>query len=1036
MDPLSTALLATTLFEITKTLAEKAILEPALKKGLEGFQERLTRDYDKTKAAQEWEQAMIAALDEMRTKERGKQPLLRATLKLTDLSEDAQRILITTAISMVRPAPHKVADVLLKNLSLESRDREWLAVYLVYLRQDLAKRAFYQPLLAYADRLDQLGLLDTLVEEVEQVAENSKAIASYIKIMAADRHITDDDKPVLDKYLALGRKNWGGIMLPLIRHRVVDGQSYRLRQIFVPLLLQDKRAEEDARKHAEKMQRKAETIVREDDEKTRPVGFTDLLARYNAFVLIGKPGSGKTTLFRRAALAFAEGRAEEDMGWQGKALFPIFLRLRNFGEFLQGQAGERFCDPAPGALLDYLKNRYQNGEYMDLTPDFFSRRLDEGNCIILLDGLDEIAQNRDDVVQHLNAFIKRFKKGNYFGISSRPGGYGRDEETALRAAQLARAEVAPLDAKGIRELIENLLAVMEWEDERERKAAVQDLPRSILASPDLTSIAAVPLFCSALVQVYKYNKAKLPERRVDVLDEIVTLLLGHWHASKGEVTSAKELGLEDGTQKKYKSIDVSVEHKYRRLRYLAYHMHTVAQHYEIDSEVAKQILVEYFIKKERVKDPDLAEEYAEGFLINSHERSGLLAEIRTATEHRPAAYAFIHQNFAEFLAAIEILNRGELLQAVREHIDDPWWEQVILFAGAQRGAFDNLRTDVILGLMDAAEENERGTKGWERRLSMAGHLARDMAGHLDGGVREELEDLLRQVATDTELAPKTRANLADVLDELWTPSDLHTYIPIPSADPVEFLMAKYPVTNAQYLRFLEADDFHTKEHWLGSPKYDEKSQAMPEDWENEGYEWLKGKWDERKKIYPRYWNDPRFGSMRPNAPIVGISWYEANAYAKWLLANWADLEESKTLEKPKVLRLPTRAEWIQAAGGAEPKERFPWDEVGQVKTTQPDDEATIAEVIRRANVDKSGVGRTTPVWMYPQGASKPYGIMDLGGNVWEWQANYRNEKKDWLGLSGGSWVDMWYRARVSDSLDDLPNFRGNYFGFRLVVLPS
>jgi formylglycine-generating enzyme required for sulfatase activity len=1036
MEPISTALLVTTLFEITKTLAEKALVEPALKKGLSGFQERLTRDYDQAQAAQELDEAMTVALDEMRTKERGKQPLLRATLKLTDLDVDAQRLLVTTAVTMVRPQPSKIAKTLLNDLVFEERDKEWLAVYLAYLRQNLAKRPFFQPLLAYADRLEELGLLDTLVKEVEQANANTQAIASYVKIVAHQRHLTDDDESALGKYLALGRENWGGIMLPLIRHRIVDGQSYRLRQIFVPLLLQDKRAEEKARQKAERMQRKPEALAHEEDDKTHPVGFTDLISRYNSFVLIGKPGSGKTTLFRRAALAFAEGRAEEDMGWQGKPLFPIFLRLRNFGEFLQSQAGEQFCDPAPGALLDYLKNRYQNGEYMDLTPDFFSRRLEEGDCIVLLDGLDEVAQNRDEVVQHLNAFIKKYKQGNYFGISSRPGGYGRDEETALRAAQLARAEVAPLNARDIRQLIENLLAVMEWEHERERKTAMQDLPGSILASADLTSIASVPLFCSALVQVYKYNKAKLPERRVDVLDEIVTLLLGHWHASKGEVISAKELGIEDGTQKKFRSIQDSVDHKSRRLRYLAYHMHTVAQQYEIESAAAKEVLTEYFIKKERVKDPELAEEYAEGFLLNSHERSGLLAEIRAATPHKPAVYAFIHQNFAEFLAATEIINRGELLQTVISYIEDPWWEQVILFAGAQRGPFDNLRMDMILGLIDKAAERERGSDSWERHLSMAGHLARDMAGHLDGGVREELEDLLREMVTDPSLAPQMRANLADILDELWVPADLHRFVPIPSEENPDFLLAKYPVTNAQYLRFLEADDFHAKEHWINFPKFDEKSETMASDWGDAGYKWLKENWDERKKVYPRYWSDPRFGNMRPNAPIVGISWYEANAYARWLLANWADCEESKTLAKPTSLRLPTRAEWVRAAGGAEPVERFPWDDVGKSETTKTEEKATIPAVLRHANMSESKISRTTPVWTYPLGASQPYGLMDLGGNVWEWQASYRNKSHNALQLSGGSWSSSWFNARVSALSYSSPLIRSYSRGFRVLALPS
>ncbi len=1024
---LEPAIFAIAVTEVVKILANKAIVEPALKKGLEVFQARLTRDYDQAKAQDEWVNATLAALDEMRANDSGQYPMIRATLNLTGLKDDIQRLLVATAVSMARPEPRKIPVSLLTGLNLSDSDREWLSVYLAYLRKNLAEREFYQPLIAYADSIDQRGLLEEVALEMERMVENTRAIASYVKIIKTQRRLTDRDEEALDKYLALGRKDWGRLMLPMIRHRVDDGRSYRLKEIFVPLLLQDKRAEELARKKMESILRSPDDKVRENEEKTRPVGLTELMTRYNSFVLIGRPGSGKTTLLRRAALAFAEGRAAEDLGWKGKALFPVFIRLRNFGEFLNSQAGQQFSDPAPGAVLEYLKNRYQNGEYMELTPDFFSRRLEEGDCLVLFDGLDEVAHGRDIVAQHINALIQRFKERNYFGISSRPGGYGKDEETALRGAQLSRAEVTPLNARGIRQLIENILTVMPWEDEQERKTAVQELPNSILNSSDLNSIASIPLFCSALVQVYKYNKAKLPERRVDVLDEIVTLLLGHWHASKGEVTAAKELGLEDGTQKKYRNIDESVEYKYRRLRHLAYYMHTIAKQYEVDSETAKRVLSEYFMQKERVKDSELAEMFAEGFLINTHERSGLLAEVTAASEQQPATYAFIHQSFAEFLAATELINRSGAVNTIIEHIEDPWWEQVILFAGARRGEFDSLRSEIILRLINNADSKMRGRPKWLRRLSMAGHLARDMGGHLDGGVREELENLLRQAAIDTRLKPGTRADIADVLDELWTPSDLPSFVPIANPGGPGFLMARYPVTNGQYQRFLEAEDFHDEQHWSGFLKF-----AEPEfhftplgDWGSLGFEWLKENWDERHKVFPRYWNDPRFGSNRKNAPVVGISWYEANAYCKWLQANWAKLEESRQgLPQPETIRLPTEQEWSLAAGG-ERDGRYAW---GMLKEG--------LDITFCASTRESDINRTTPVWMYPPGKSEPYELMDMSGNVWEWQANFRDRKRGWIALRGGSWSANKGLASVSYRNDAEINGQWYSRGFRVMAIAA
>ncbi len=1038
MEPIITAFalaLATSLGIVGKKLLDKAT-DAALEPAASLFKSWLQKDYNAAVAQEALRKIVGAALDEARTSLPQAMEHL-ARWKITEQTAEVHELLTATAVEMVKPEPKLIPSKLADALEITEQDREMFAGFLYILRKHLAKADGFDKLIAYANDLDRRGLLEGLTQKVDQLIEEAKQFTSYLKLVRAERHVTDRDEVALEKYYELARKEWSGLMLPMIRQRTGDEQGYRLKQIFVPLFLQDRRAEEKARKRMERIQRKSENAEHTDEEQTRPVSFTELMTRYHAFILIGKPGCGKTTLLRRTALAFAEGRAEEDLDWKGKPLFPIFIRLRNFGEFLDTEAGKGFFEPGPGALLEYLRSLYQKIKETELTPDFFTRRLDEGKCLVLLDGLDEVARKRDVVAQHVNAFIKRFSEGNCFGMSSRPGGYGMDEETALREAHLAVAEVAPLDAGGIRQLIENLLNVMEWENEQDRRAAIQRLPQKIMASSDLTEIASIPLFCAALVQVYKYNKADLPERRVDVLDEIVALLLGHWHASKGEVSGAKELGLEDGTQKVYKNVAESVDYKKRRLRHLAHHMHTVAKQYEIDSETAKNALAEYFMQKESVKDAELAEQYAEGFLRSSHERSGLLAEITAATENQPAKVAFIHQNFAEFLAATELINRQGLVEAVLEHIEDPWWEQVILFAGASGETHDYQRVEMIGRLINAASETGRGSAGWQRRLVMAAHLARDMAKKFEGPEREDLERVLYTAATDFELQPTTRADLADALDEIWQPPDLYDFAPVEQIGNL-FHLAKHPVVNLQYARFLEADDFHAEKYWVKFPKYSEPNKkdekkgeiTLLGDWGNAGYEWLKQNWDERKKIFPRYWTDPRFGIARRTVPVVGITWYEANAFCKWLTEHWMDISEyaaQKNLIQGKVFRLPTENEWVLAAGGEE-EGRYPWDEKG--KTTKDEN-----EILRRANTSESDINRTTPAGMYPLGRTPKTEIWDMAGNVWEWQANYYDKDRDGLAWRGGSWNDAQNLARVAGRNGFLPAREWDLLGFRVVVAP-
>jgi iron(II)-dependent oxidoreductase len=127
----------------------------------------------------------------------------------------------------------------------------------------------------------------------------------------------------------------------------------------------------------------------------------------------------------------------------------------------------------------------------------------------------------------------------------------------------------------------------------------------------------------------------------------------------------------------------------------------------------------------------------------------------------------------------------------------------------------------------------------------------------------------------------------------------------------------------------------------------------------------------------------------------------------------------------KQIRLPLDAEWTAAAGGDIPNSRYPWDAVGKVTQDEK-------EIARHANV-ANNVGHTTPVNAYLRGASL-HGVMDMAGNVWEWEANYHDMKKGWLSLRAGSWGSDGASACVSIHYDDPPHFRNNFIGFRVALL--
>lgn len=182
-----------------------------------------------------------------------------------------------------------------------------------------------------------------------------------------------------------------------------------------------------------------------------------------------------------------------------------------------------------------------------------------------------------------------------------------------------------------------------------------------------------------------------------------------------------------------------------------------------------------------------------------------------------------------------------------------------------------------------------------------------------------------------------------------------------------FWISKYPVTNHQYERFLIADDFAGEEYWSAIPKFDGDNQFAGS-WEDDGLKWLQEKLKDYEyfpreawRVEPQLWDHPKFGIAQPDNPVVGITWFEANAYCKWLCAHWRELLEAEVNSAfiPKEIRLPLETEWVIAAGGDRPHERYPWDKPG--KTT-----AEINEIVKRANI-KANSGTPCRLTNIPKG---------------------------------------------------------------------
>jgi len=229
-------------------------------------------------------------------------------------------------------------------------------------------------------------------------------------------------------------------------------------------------------------------------------------------------------------------------------------------------------------------------------------------------------------------------------------------------------------------------------------------------------------------------------------------------------------------------------------------------------------------------------------------------------------------------------------------------------------------------------------------------------------------------------------------------------------DLPDFLLDKTPVTNLAFAEFVEDGGYERQELW---------DQAGWEYVKREGINAPKH-WYREEPHASSWWRTRRFGfeeSLNPHTPVMHVSWYEADAYARWAGK-----------------RLPTEAEWEKAAS---------WDPETGTKRLYPwGEESPTPEL---ANLDQLAFS-AAEVGAYPKGASA-YGVLGMVGDVWEWTASdfyaypgfeafpYAEYSEIFFGpdykvLRGGSWVARPAAIRNTFRNWDIPIRRQLFCGFR------
>ena len=748
-------------------------------------------------------------------------------------------------------------------------------------------------------------------------------------------------------------------------------------------------------------------------------GFVDIKGAFDALrklqvkdmIILGDPGSGKTTLLKYILVMLAEGKATEKLGLD-TGLIPFFVPLRDLR------------DPEKEPFEQFVLRVCKCGDF-GISEDFLEEILSSGRGIVLLDGLDEVAdeETRVKTCRWIDRARERYLK-SHFIVSSRFAGYlGKVKLEGLPVLELSIQDFTPDEvAAFLTRWYETVrLALNPSGDEtkirKEAKAEAQGLIREIESSGHIRKFAVNPLLLQiiALVRFDRGADARLPERRVELYQECTDVLLERWDAARGL------------------KVMLTAQQARAILQPLALRLHEKegrrsAPLKDLESVIRKSL--------DSIGRSDIT---PEALLRNIRDRSGIFMG------YGAEEYGFTHLSFQEYLAAEQVRNKHKIDLLVEKHGIE-WWREVTLlalgltnpsiiddfmeriiatghFTGDITVVTESVRDSIIkpmeifvaamnnrdlsltvrqnavrvlvsIGVGNAVAALQCAARGKDLALARAAYAALVRMHESDG------------IAPPKEEKPGRIRNDKDGSEMVFVPAgpflygsrvdDKEAYSnekPQQSLSVPDFYIGVYPVTNEQYCRFLneaKPDDDRLKE-WISVGE--------------KGYFGEKNRLLKKSGVYA-------IEHGYDKHPVNMVSWHGATAYCEWA-----------------GLRLPGEVEWEKAARGTEGR-KYPWGN-------------DFKEDACKYGQKNKG---TTPVGTFESGKS-PYGCFDMAGNVWEWCAdkfsedNDKSKVKDILKgpeigdyrvLRGGSWglnprnLRCAYRSWIA------PGDRNYNFGFRCV----
>ncbi|MBM3190027.1 MAG: NACHT domain-containing protein, partial [Chloroflexi bacterium] len=666
----------------------------------------------------------------------------------------------------------------------------------------------------------------------------------------------------------------------------------------------------------------------------RRLSALEQLNRNQRLVLLGDPGSGKTTFVNFVALCLAgqaldrpdanlalltaplpddEGQDGKDrQPWNHGPLLPVRIILRDLAA--------RGLPPSPAqrATADHLW-RFIVAELAAVALDDYAahlrRELMEKGGLIFFDGLDEVPEahhRREQIKQVIEECAATFPRCRVL-VTSRTYAYQKQD---WRLANFTEAILAPFSAGQIRRFVDRWYAhtaPLRGQHPDDARGCAELLKAAIFKSDRLQALAERPLLLTLMASLHAWRGGTLPEKREELYADTVSLLLDWWESPKVVRDAQGAVAVLQPSLAEWLKVD---REKVRTLlNEMAYNAHRGQAKLAGTADVAEGDLVSGLMRLSQ--NPDVNPARLVEYLS---QRAGLLLP------RGVGVYTFPHRTFQEYLAACYLTDHDYpdlVTSLVRQ--DANRWREVALLAGAKAARGSAFAVWALVealcyrepGAVGSGPADEWGALVAGQSLVETADLGR--ASERDRVKADRVKRWLVHILQSGQLPAVERAAAGNSLARLGDPRaavttlDRMEFCLVPAGpfwmgeDSEEHLnkcldydywIARHPVTNVQFAAFVEAGGYEDSHYW-------------PEA-RNAGV-WrsgrVKGRYDDRPRDKPADYGAP---FHLPTYPVVGVTWYEVLAFARWLTARW---HKEGLLPLGWEVRLPSEAEWEKAARG-------------------------------------------------------------------------------------------------------------------------